>query len=171
MSGPRDHLYFVLPGAQAPAEASAETMGSKAYGLLRLARLGLPVPPAFVLDTPVCRQYFERGGRLPDDLREVLAHGLARLEAATGRAFGSPRRPLLVSVRSGAPVSMPGMMETILNIGIGEKTLRGLLRLTGNPRQTQDCYRRLVRDFATVVHGVEAHVFDQLLESECVKDG
>lgn len=171
MPSPRDHLYFVLPGAPVPAEASAETMGSKAYGLLRLARLGLPVPPAFVLDTALCRQYFEDDGRLPANLREVLARGLARLEAATGRAFGSPRRPLLVSVRSGAPVSMPGMMETILNIGLGEKSLRGLLRSTGNPRQSRDCYRRLIRDFATVVRGVEAHPFDTLIERECAKDG
>jgi len=171
MPGPRDHLYFVLPGAPAPAEACAETMGSKAYGLLRLARLGLPVPPAFVLDTALCRQYFEGGGRLPDDLREVLVRGLARLEAATGRAFGSPRRPLLVSVRSGAPVSMPGMMETILNVGLGEKSMRGLLRSTGNPRQTRDCYRRLIRDFATVVRGAESHPFDTLIERECTKDG
>ena len=171
MPAPRDHLYFVMPGAPVPAEASAETMGSKAYGLLRLTRLGLPVPPAFVLDTALCRQYFERGGRLPDDLREVLAYGLARLEAATGRAFGSPRRPLLVSVRSGAPVSMPGMMETILNVGLGEKSLRGLLRSTGNPRQTRDCYRRLVRDFARIVRGAEAHPFDALVARECAKDG
>ncbi len=171
MTGSPEHVYFVMPGVSAPAEASAETMGSKAFGLLRLARLGLPVPPAFVLGTAFCRQYFERGRHLPEDLREVLAHGLARLEAATGRAFGSPRRPLLVSVRSGAPVSMPGMMETILNIGIGEKSLRGLLRLTGNPLQTNDCYRRLVRDFTVVVHGAEAHAFDALVERECKRDG
>jgi pyruvate,orthophosphate dikinase len=170
MPATRDHLYFVLPGVPA-AEASAETMGCKAYGLLRMARLGLPVPPAFVLDTVLCRRYFERGGQLPDNLRDLLAHGLAGLEAATGRGFGSSRRPLLVSVRSGAPVSMPGMMETILNIGLGEKSLRGLLRSTGNPRQTKDCYRRLVRDFARVVRGAEAHPFDALIARECAKEG
>jgi pyruvate,orthophosphate dikinase len=170
-AGSRDHLHFVLPGVPAAAEASAETLGCKAYSLLRLARLGLPVPPAFVLDTALCRQYFERGGRLPDDLPEVLAHGLARLEATTGRAFGSPRRPLLVSVRSGAPVSMPGMMQTILNVGLGEKTVRGLIRLTGNPRQARDCYRRLIRDFAKVVRGAAAHPFDALIDRERLKDG
>lgn len=166
-----ESLYFVLPGAAAPAEASAETVGSKAYGLLRLARLGLPVPPAFVLDTALCRQYFERGRRLPEDLREMLARGLARLETATGRVFGSVRRPLLVAVRSGAAASMPGMMETILNVGLDEKSLRGLLRSTGNPRQTMDCYRRLVRDFAQVVRGADVHAFDALIERECAKEG
>lgn len=171
MTGSRDHLYLVLPGAPAPAEASAGTMGSKAYGLLRLARIGLPVPPAFVLGTRLCREYFERGRRLPDDLRETLAYGLGRLEAATGRAFGSPRRPLLVSARSGAAVSMPGMMETVLNIGLGERTLRGLLRVTGNPRQAMDCYRRLIRDYAGVVAGAAPAPFEILVERECRRGG
>ena len=171
MPGSRDHLYFVLPGAPVAAEASAATLGSKAYGLFRLARLGLPVPPAFVLGTTLCRQYFERGRRVPDDLPDVVAQGLARLEAATGRTFGSPRRPLLVAVRSGAAASMPGMMETILNVGLTEKTLRGLLRSTGNPRLVRDCYRRLVRDFAAVVRGAEVHAFDALIERECQKEG
>jgi pyruvate,orthophosphate dikinase len=171
MAGSRDHLHFVLAGAPAPAEASADTVGSKAFGLLRLARLGLSVPPAFVLDTTLCRRYFERSRRLPDDLPDVLAYGLARLEAATGHAFGSPRRPLVVSVRSGAPTSMPGMMETILNVGLNDESVRGLLRLTGNPRQTRDCYSRLVRGFATIVRGAEARPFDALSEHECEKAG
>src|ERR1019366_233240 len=171
MPGSRDHLHLLLPGAPPPTHASADTLGSKAYGLLRLSRLGLPVPPAFVLDTALCREFFARGRRLPEDLRETLLYGLGRLEAATGRAFGSPRRPLLVSVRSGSPVSMPGMMEAILNIGLCDKSLGGLLRITGNPRQTKDCYRRVVRDFARVVRGADASPFDALLERECAKDG
>jgi pyruvate,orthophosphate dikinase len=171
MAGTRDHLHFILPGAPAPAEASAETLGNKAFGLLRLARLGLAVPPAFVLGTALCRQYFEDGGRLPDDIRDVLAYGIGRLEAATGQSFGSLRRPLLVSVRSGAAVSMPGMMETILNIGLGEKSARGLLRTTGNPRLVRDCYRRLLRDFAEVVRGAAPQPFDALIERECAREG
>jgi pyruvate,orthophosphate dikinase len=166
-----DRLFFILPGLAAPDSASAANMGSKAYGLLRLARLGLPVPPAFVLGTALCREYFERGGRLPGQIPELLAAGLARLEEATGRKFGSPRHPLLVSVRSGAPVSMPGMMETLLNVGLSESNIGGLLRATGNPRLVRDCYRRLVRDFMVVTHGASADAFDAIATRECAEQG
>ena len=165
-----EHFFIILPGRAMPASASAETMGSKAYGLMRLAKLGLNVPPAFVLGTEICRTYFETGA-LPGGVRELLARGLSELEAATGRSFGGRRRPLFVSVRSGAPVSMPGMMETILNIGLTEQTLRGFLRMSGNPRQVQDCYRRLVRDFTEVVRGADASAFDALAETQAAHEG
>lgn len=165
-----EHLYFVLPGRLAAASASAEMMGSKAHGLLKLARLGLNVPPAFVLGTEICRAYFERGA-LPDGTRELVARGLHEIEAATGRGFGRERRPLFVSVRSGAPVSMPGMMETILNIGLNDQTARGLLRMTGNPRQVQDCYCRLVRDFSEVVRGADVAKFDALADARIAEEG
>lgn len=171
MSDTRKPLYFVLPRLAVPEEASAGTVGSKAYGLLRLAGLGLAVPPAFVLGTDLWRRYFEAGERLPAETRDLLLTGLTRLEEATGRRFGDERRPLLVSVRSGAPVSMPGMMETLLNVGLSEHTLQGLMRLTGNPRLARDCYRRLVRDFAQVVHRASAAPFDALVERECAQDG
>src|ERR1022692_62248 len=182
MADNRGNLFFILPNAMADitgrhaaalmsSPAPAAIIGSKAAGLMRLAQLGLPVPPAFVLGTALCREYFTHGGRLPDGTRELLAEGLSRLEQATGCGFGRVRRPLLVSVRSGAPVSMPGMLQTILNVGLGEQNLRGLLRSTGNPRQTRDCYRRLVRDFARIGRGAEAYPFDALVARECAKDG
>jgi pyruvate, orthophosphate dikinase len=183
VSGKRENLFFILPqvvpetaAAETAAAASSNaarvaTMGSKAAGLLRLAQLGLAVPPAFVLGTAICREYFAQGGRLPDVIRELLAEGLAGLEEATGRSFGSARRPLLVSVRSGAPVSMPGMLQTILNVGLCEHNLRGLLRSSGNPRQVRDCYRRLVRDFTEVVHGADAGRFDSLVARHCAQQG
>jgi pyruvate,orthophosphate dikinase len=146
-------------------------MGSKAYGLLRLAQLGLSVPPAFVLGTAICRDYFAQGSRLPDGTRELVTHGLSRLEGATGRGFGNARRPLLVSVRSGAAISMPGMLQTILNIGLCEHNIRGFLRASGNPRLVRDCYRRLVRDFAEVVHGADAGQFDSLMAHHCAEQG
>jgi len=170
MSERRKPLYFVLPRVAVPEDAAAATMGSKAFELLRLARLGLSVPPAFVLGTDLCRRYFETGG-LPPETRELLLSGLARLEEATGRRFGGERRPLLVSVRSGAAVSMPGMMDTVLNVGLCEHTLHGLVRLTGNPRLARDCYRRLVRDFMGVVHAAAPAPFDALLERECAREG
>jgi pyruvate,orthophosphate dikinase len=171
MSEGAEQLCVMLPGRAPAREASAEVIGSKAYGLQRLARLGIPVPPAFVLGTALCRAYYAGGGKLPGNLRELLAQGLARLEEATGRGFGQARRPLLVSVRSGAPVSMPGMMDTILNIGLCEQSLRGLLRATGNPRLVQDCHRRLIRDFAKVVRGADANAFDRLVERRCASEG
>ena len=169
MSEADDKLFFILPGAPAPRAASPQTMGSKAYGLLRLAQLGLPVPPAFVLGTALCRDYFAAGGRLPDEVSELLRVGLARLEDATGLRFGSERAPLLVSVRSGAPVSMPGMMDTLLNIGLCDTNIGGLLRTTGNPRLVHDCYRRLVRDFMTTVNAVPATAFDAIAARECAE--
>ena len=172
-SAPEAHrpLYFLPPREPAPPDTSPATVGAKAYGLLRLARLGVPVPPGFVLGTEVCRRYLACGGRLPPQVHELLAAGLARLEEATGRRLGDERRPLLVSVRSGAPVSMPGMLETILNIGLCERTLHGLTRMTGNPHLTLDSYRRLVRQFVEVVHGAPADRFDALLARECDREG
>ena len=164
-------LLFILPRAAPPAGIGPQSIGAKAYGLMRLNQLALPVPPAFVLGTAYCREYFARGGHLPDDARTVLSAGLARLEEATGRSFGNARRPLLVSVRSGAPVSMPGMMETVLNVGLNRGNLAGLLRTTGNPRQVHDCYRRLLKGFMEVVHGAAAGPFDAILERHCASQG
>ena len=164
-------FFFIGAGEPVPAGSSVDTLGGKAYGLLRLARLGLPVPPSLTLGTSICREYFAAGGKLPPRLREDLAQGVSRLEAATGCRFGAVRRPLLVSVRSGAPVSMPGMMDTILNVGLCETGLRGLLRATGNPRQARDCYRRLIRDFCAVVHGAPTDGFEQLTAQHCTEQG
>ncbi|HEY6922466.1 MAG TPA: PEP/pyruvate-binding domain-containing protein [Steroidobacteraceae bacterium] len=166
-----DRIFFILPGITPSQSASAMTMGSKAFGLTRLASVGLQVPPAFVLGTTLCREYFEHGGRLPEQTRALLETGLSRLEEATGRKFGSPRHPLLVSVRSGAPVSMPGMMDTLLNVGLCEANIGGLLRSTGNPRLVRDCYRRLIRDFMVVAHGASASDFDAIVSRECAQLG
>ncbi|HYB32745.1 MAG TPA: PEP/pyruvate-binding domain-containing protein [Steroidobacteraceae bacterium] len=166
-----EHLFLILPNAAVPAAPDPAALGSKAWGLVRLARQGLRVPPAFVLGTAVCRDYYARGGQLCGEARALLGGGLARLAEATGRQFGDARRPLLLAVRSGAPVSMPGMLETILNVGLSEHTLHGLLRSTGNPRLVRDCYRRLVRDFTVAVHGVSTSEFDALVERRCWEEG
>jgi pyruvate,orthophosphate dikinase len=148
------------PEASLPTK---EMVGSKAHNLMRMARRGLSVPPGFVLGTSLCRAYLDRGIEALDGLEEVLERELEALGARTGRRFGDTKRPLLVSARSGAPVSMPGMMETVLNIGLTNTTLRGLLRLTGNPRLTADCRRRFVQQFAEVIHGLEAKPFEEIL--------
>ncbi len=136
---------------------SAETMGFKAWNLLRMARLSLPVPPAFTIGTHYCMDPVARQLASRPDLWKA---GLEALQRSTGMTLGDPRRPLLVSVRSGAPVSMPGMMETLLNIGLCDATVGGLLRQTGNPRLVWDAYRRLVATYGEVVAGLPAQVFD-----------
>jgi pyruvate,orthophosphate dikinase len=151
-------VFLIDCGPDEPAGAVDE-LGFKAANLLHLARLGVPVPPAFVLGTSWCHAFLDRGGALPEGTREQLTAALRRLESATGLAFGSTRRPLLVSVRSGAPVSMPGMMDTVLDVGLSDATLPGIVRLTGNPRLAWDSYRRLVESYAATVAGLDAAPF------------
>jgi pyruvate,orthophosphate dikinase len=129
--------------------------------LSRLDSLGLRVPPAIVLSTGFCEEYFERGGTLGPDFPQQLAGYVRRLEESTRTRLGG-RHPLLVSVRSSPPTSMPGMLDTILNVGLTESTVRGVIRTTGNPALAWDAYRRLVRSFAETVHDVPAGVFDRL---------
>ncbi|HVP69418.1 MAG TPA: PEP/pyruvate-binding domain-containing protein [Anaeromyxobacteraceae bacterium] len=150
--------------------APPEAVGAKAHGLMRLDALGVPVPPAFVLGTDLGRATLERG-TLPDEGRFQLVAGVRQLEAATGRMFGSARRPLLVSVRSGAPVSMPGMMDTVLDVGVNELSVQGLIRATGNPRLAWDCHRRLVEGFATTVRGLDPGPFEELTRRRLRADG
>ncbi|MBC8119682.1 MAG: pyruvate, phosphate dikinase, partial [Burkholderiaceae bacterium] len=133
-------------------------MGSKAWNLLRMAQLDLRVPPAFVLGTNYC---IDPAARQLAASPAVWIEALHALERTTGRGLGDTRRPLLLSVRSGAPVSMPGMMETILNVGLCETTVAGLLRQTGNPRLVWDAYRRLVATYGEVVAGLAAELFDE----------
>lgn len=156
-----NEILFIAPGRS--ETAPPEQVGGKAHKLMRMAALGLPVPPAFVLGTSLCRAYFAAGEQLPDDFREQLATAVRTLEALSGCQFGGRRRPLLVSVRSGAPVSMPGMMETLLNIGLCDTSFTGLLRMTGNPALAWDSWRRLIQNFGEVVHGIPAGIFDQTL--------
>ncbi|HUO96846.1 MAG TPA: PEP/pyruvate-binding domain-containing protein [Steroidobacteraceae bacterium] len=144
-------LYLIGCGPNDARAGTLDELGFKAYNLARLARLGAPVPPAFVLDTNWCRAFRAAGGALPDGTRTELAAALAQLEAASGLGFGSARRPLIVAVRSGAPVSMPGMLETVLNVGLCDATVPGLVRLTGNPRLVWDSYRRLIEAYAEIV--------------------
>jgi pyruvate,orthophosphate dikinase len=150
-----------VPGARLP-QGGADAVGNKAWHLMQLARAGLPVPAAFVLPTGWCRA---RHGGTADDaaLRHALTAGIARLESATGLGFGSGRRPLLVSVRSGGAVSMPGMLETVLDVGLTPTSVEGLIRLTGNPRLAWDSFRRLIQGFAEVVAGLPTAPFDALV--------
>lgn len=150
---------YEIPPREVTLPAAGEA-GNKAWNLMRMAQAGLPVPPAFVLPAEWCRSF--RAGELNvETLQAALNTGIEGLQHATGLRFGSARRPLLVSVRSGAAVSMPGMLETVLDIGMNDATADGLLRMTGNPRLAWDCYRRLVQGYAEVVESLPRHKFDE----------
>ena len=162
MSAGPAQVWFIGDGAAVPAGATPETVGAKAFNLMRMDALGLPVPPAFVLGTDLCRECLAHGGKAPAGFKELLEANVRRLENATGRSFGGRRRPLLVSVRSGAPVSMPGMLDTVLDVGLNDAALHGLLRATGNPRLAWDTRRRLAESFGTVVRGHPASAYEAL---------
>jgi pyruvate,orthophosphate dikinase len=145
-------------------------MGLKAYDLARMARLGMPVPPAFVLGTHHCLRSSSEQERYRKNLTSLLEEQMRWLQSVTGLGFGDPRKPLLVSARSGAPVSMPGMMDTILDIGLCDATARGLLRTTGNPRLVWDSYRRLIQGLAEIVFEVSPQPFSSAAEALLVRE-
>src|SRR5256885_9023330 len=125
-----------------------------------MTQLGVPVPAGFTITTDACRAYQAAGKELPPGLDAEIDQHLAALQERAGKRFGDADDPLLVSVRSGAAVSMPGMMDTILNLGLNDEAVEGLARLTGNPRFANDSYRRLIQMYGEVVDGVDAHSFE-----------
>ena len=140
-----------------------ELLGGKGIGLAEMTALGVPVPAGFTITTDACRAYMGTDGALPEGLEDEVAQHIASLEGKAGKRFGDPDDPLLVSVRSGAPVSMPGMMDTILNLGLNDEAVAGLAKTTGNERFAYDSYRRLIQMYGEVVDGVEGHRFEQAL--------
>jgi pyruvate,orthophosphate dikinase len=153
---------FIGAGAGSAA-VTRELAGSKAAELWHMAKLGLDVPPAFVLPTTLCARVNANEPAALETVKSGLAKGIAWLEERTGRRFGDSRAPLLVSVRSGAAVSMPGMLQTVLDIGLNEESVHGLVRLSGNPRLAFDSWRRLIQSHAEVVGGLPSARFDQVL--------
>jgi len=145
-----------------PFEGGRELLGGKGVGLAEMTQLGVPVPAGFTITTDACRAFMREGG-LPAGLEEEIGEHLGRLEQKAGKRFGDDGDPLLVSVRSGAAVSMPGMMDTILNLGLNDDAVAGLARTTGNARFAHDSYRRLVQMYGEVVDGVDGHRFEQAL--------
>jgi pyruvate,orthophosphate dikinase len=146
-----------------PSDGGRELLGGKGAGLAEMTQLGVPVPAGFTITTDACRAFMANGKTLPDGLDEEVDRHLAALEEKTGKRFGAADDPLLVSVRSGAAVSMPGMMDTILNLGLNDEAAQGLARETGNERFANDSYRRLIQMYGEVVDGIDAHRFEQAL--------
>ncbi|MFL5198529.1 MAG: pyruvate, phosphate dikinase [Microvirga sp.] len=144
-------------------ELGRELLGGKGIGLAEMTAIGIPVPAGFTVTTAACVAYMGAGRQVPAGLEEEVAEHMSRLEERTGKRFGDPSDPLLVSVRSGAAVSMPGMMDTILNLGLNDEAVEGLARATGNPRFAYDAYRRLIQMYGDVVAGVDAQRFEEAL--------
>ena len=142
-----------------------DLLGGKGAGLAEMTSAGLPTPPGFTITTEACNDYFDNGEQLPDGLWDDVLEAVKQVEASTGKGFGDPANPLLVSVRSGAKFSMPGMMDTVLNLGLNEQTLEGLIKLTGNERFGWDAYRRFIQMFGRIVMEVSGERFDHALEA------
>jgi pyruvate, orthophosphate dikinase len=141
-----------------------DLLGGKGAGVAEMTNAGVPVPPGFTITTEACNAFYTSGERFPDGMWEQVLAGLKDVEAQTGRNFGDPSNPLLVSVRSGAKFSMPGMMDTVLNLGLNKQTLEGLAKQTNNPRFAQDAYRRFIQLFGKIVLGVEGDKFEDVME-------
>ncbi|MFI5200246.1 MAG: PEP/pyruvate-binding domain-containing protein, partial [Candidatus Limnocylindrales bacterium] len=158
------YIYAWGDGHAEGSAAMRDLLGGKGAGLAEMTTAGLPVPAGFTITTEACNDFFAAGERLPDGLWQDVLDAVKDVERQTGKGFGDPANPLLVSVRSGARFSMPGMMDTVLNLGLNERTLHGLIALTGNERFGWDAYRRFIQMFGRIVMGVDAEKFDEALD-------
>ncbi len=155
-------IYTFGSGTAEGLSSQKHLLGGKGAGLAEMSRLGLPVPSGFTITTEVCRAFFSQKGSWPDALHEQLNNAILDLEKKTGKTFGSTTNPLLVSVRSGAPVSMPGMMDTVLNLGLNDNTVVALAQKSNNERFAFDAYARFVKMFGDIVLNIHYSRFTRL---------
>ena len=148
-----------------------ELLGGKGANLAEMTNIGLPVPQGFTISTEACTQYYEDGRRINEDIQAQIMENVTKLEGITGKKFGDLEKPLLVSVRSGARASMPGMMDTILNLGINEEVVEVIAEKSGNPRWAYDCYRRFIQMYSDVVMEVGKKYFEVLIDEMKEKKG
>jgi len=158
-------IYAFGGGTAEGDKSMRDTLGGKGANLAEMSRAGLPVPPGFTVATDVCNLYFKAGNRTPKAVEDEMAQHVAQVEKLTGQKFGDSADPLLLSVRSGAKFSMPGMMDTILNLGMNDRSVQGLAKKSGNPRFAWDCYRRFIQMFGDVVLDVSKHDFEEALDA------
>jgi pyruvate,orthophosphate dikinase len=158
------YVYRFGGGVSDGGRGDRNLLGGKGANLAEMASIGLPVPPGFTISTEMCTRYYDEGGAFPDSLRDEVATGIAHIEGVTGKRFGDAADPLLVSVRSGARASMPGMMDTVLNLGLNDKTVQGLAAASGDPRFAWDSYRRFIQMYADVVLELDHDRFEEALE-------
>ncbi len=164
-------VYSFGDGAAEGRAEMKNLLGGKGAGLAEMSNLGLPVPPGFTITTEVCTYFYEHQKSYPKDLAAQVAAALGKLETTIGARFGDTDNPLLVSVRSGARASMPGMMDTVLNLGLNDTTVEGLSRRSGDARFAYDSYRRFIQMYGQVVLGVEHHHFEELLDNHKLENG
>ena len=164
-------VYRFGDGAAEGRADMKNLLGGKGAGLAEMSNLGLPVPPGFTITTEVCTYFYAHGKSYPAELKDQVADGLAALERSLGARFGDANNPLLVSVRSGARVSMPGMMDTVLNLGLNDRAVVGLARKSGDERFAYDSYRRFIQMYGQVVLGVDHHHFEDLIENHKLETG
>jgi pyruvate,orthophosphate dikinase len=171
-AGKPGRWVYAFGGGKAEGRADMrDLLGGKGAGLAEMANLGLPVPPGFTITTAVCTHYYANGKSYPKDLQKQVDAGLAHIARITGRKFGDAGNPLLVSVRSGARASMPGMMDTVLNLGLNDETVEALAKQSGDRRFAYDSYRRFIQMYSNVVLGIEHHNFEDILEDHKSRGG
>src|ERR1700733_96863 len=162
-SGKGKWVYAFGGGKPAGRATMRNLLGGKGAGLAEMARLGLPVPPGFTITTEVCTYFYAHGKTYPKDLKAQVEAALAAVGRITGKKFGDKKNPLLVSVRSGARASMPGMMDTVLNLGLNDETVEALAKNSNDRRFAYDSYRRFIQMYSDVVLGVDGHDFEEIL--------
>ncbi len=160
----RKYVYFFGMGKADGKGDMKDLLGGKGAGLAEMSRLGMPVPAGFTITTEACNEYFENGRKYPQGMWDQVIENLKKVERAMGMKFGDPANPLLVSVRSGAKFSMPGMMDTVLNLGLNRQTLQGLIKKTNNERFAYDAYRRFITMFGSIVMDVDRRKFENVLD-------
>jgi pyruvate,orthophosphate dikinase len=158
------YVYRFGGGVSDGGKGDRNLLGGKGANLAEMASIGLPVPPGFTISTDFCAVYYDEGGQFPQGLRDEVATGIAHIEGITGKTFGNPADPLLVSVRSGARASMPGMMDTVLNLGLNDQTVEGLAATSGDARFAWDSYRRFIQMYSDVVLELDHGAFEEALE-------
>lgn len=161
---PEKFVYYFAAGEAEGNASMKNTLGGKGANLAEMTAIGLPVPPGFTLSTDICTAYYAEGGKLPDWVKPEVLKALTRVETKIGKKFGDTSNPLLVSVRSGARASMPGMMDTILNLGLNDQTVEGLAKSSNNPRFAWDSYRRFIQMYSDVVMGMNSSLLEVTLE-------
>ncbi|NQZ18218.1 MAG: pyruvate, phosphate dikinase, partial [Bdellovibrionales bacterium] len=164
MSTTQKQVYFFAQGDTEGDATMKNTLGGKGANLAEMTSLGIPVPPGFTISTDVCDAFYKNGEKLPESLVGEVQEALAKVEAKIGKKFGDTKNPLLVSVRSGARASMPGMMDTILNLGLNDETVEGLAETSGNGRFAWDSYRRFIQMYSNVVLGMNTSLLEMTLE-------
>ena len=151
-------VYFFGNGEADGGAGDKALLGGKGANLAEMTRLGLPVPPGFTITTQTCNHTFQNDGAWPEELEPAIREGVEKVGALLEKGFGNPAAPLLFSVRSGAPVSMPGMMDTVLNLGLNDESVKGLATVTGDERFAYDSYRRFIAMYGRIVLGVDGEV-------------